>query len=91
MHLNSRSSTNTLLEMNKKKRVLLKDEASDWLQIWMAASSLDVKDKKVIKRKWLDFHLRSHMFLRGGDHFFFFIVFPFICMQAVYQLSGPEY
>ena len=26
-----------------KKRILLEDEASDWLQIWTAASLLDVK------------------------------------------------
>ena len=45
---NSCSSTKTLLEIKKKKHVLLKDEASDWLQLWTKASSLDVKDKKGI-------------------------------------------
>ena len=35
---------------NEKKRVLLQDGASDWLQIWTAASSLDVKCNKAIKK-----------------------------------------
>ena len=35
-----------LMEIKKKKRVLLEDEASDWLQIWTAASSFDGKGKK---------------------------------------------
>ena len=39
----------TLMEIKKKKRVLLKDEASDWLQIWTTASLLDVKGKNAIK------------------------------------------
>ena len=34
------------MEIKENKRVLLEDEASDWLQIWTTASSLDVKDKK---------------------------------------------
>ena len=46
MRRNSRSSTKTLM---KKKHVLLGDEASDWLQIWMTSSSLDIKGKKAIK------------------------------------------
>ena len=33
-----------------KKRVLLKDEASDWLQIWTAASLVNVKINKAIKK-----------------------------------------
>ena len=33
----------------KKKRVVLEDEASDWLQISIVASSLDVKGKNAIK------------------------------------------
>ena len=36
----------TLME---KKRLLLEDEASDWLQIRTAASSFDVKGNKAIK------------------------------------------
>ena len=32
--------------MKKKTRILLVDEASNWLQIWTAASSLDVKGIK---------------------------------------------
>ena len=34
-----------LMEIMKMKHVVLKDEASDWLQIWIAASSLDGKVK----------------------------------------------
>ena len=41
------SSTKMLIET---KRVLLVDGASDWLQIRTAASSLDVKGNKAIKR-----------------------------------------
>ena len=37
----------------KKKRVLLVDEASDWLQIWTAASSLELKGNKSIKKKFV--------------------------------------
>ena len=36
-------STKTLMEIKKKKSVLLVDGASDWLQLWTVASSLDVK------------------------------------------------
>ena len=38
------------MEIKKKKRVLLVDGASDWLQIWTAGSSLDVKGNKAIKK-----------------------------------------
>ena len=41
----------TLMEIKKKKCALLEDEASDWLQIWMTSSSLDIKGKKAIKKK----------------------------------------
>ena len=41
------------MEIKKKKSVLLADGASDWLQIWMAASSLDVKGNKAIKKKFV--------------------------------------
>ena len=34
--------------LRKKKRVLLKGEGLDWLQIWMAAFSLDEKGNKAI-------------------------------------------
>ena len=43
------SSKKTLMQTEKKKRVLLIDEESDWLQIWTTASSLDVKGNKAIK------------------------------------------
>ena len=46
----SHSNTKTLMEIMKKKRVLLEDEASDWLQIWMAASSLILKNNKALKK-----------------------------------------
>ena len=36
-----------------KKRVLLEDEVSDWLQIWTAASSLHIKGNKAIKKKFV--------------------------------------
>ena len=42
----------TLMEIKKKKRVLLMDEASNWLQIWTAAPSLDVKGNKAIKNEF---------------------------------------
>ena len=45
-HGNTRSSKKTLMEIKKKKRVLLVDGESEWLQIWMAASSLNVKGNK---------------------------------------------
>ena len=58
------------MEIRKKKRIIRKDEASDWLQIWTAASLLDVKDKAIKK---LPNHLvfpkkRSHVliFLKCG-------------------------
>ena len=46
---NARSSTKTQMEIEKMKSVLLVDRASNWLQIWTAASSLDVKGNKAIK------------------------------------------
>ena len=33
----------TELEIKKKKRVLLEDDGTEWLQIWTAASSVNVK------------------------------------------------
>ena len=38
------------MEIKKKKIVLLVDGVSDWLQIWTAASSLDMKGNKAIKK-----------------------------------------
>ena len=35
-----------LMEIKKKKRVFLEDKATDWLEIWTVASSLDVKGRK---------------------------------------------
>ena len=49
---NTRLSTKTLMEIKKKKHVLLEDEALDWFQIRMVASSLDVKGNKAIKKKF---------------------------------------
>ena len=45
---NSRSNTKTLMELEKKNCVLLEKVVSDWLQIWTAASSVDVKGNKAI-------------------------------------------
>ena len=39
----------TLLEVKKKKRVLLEDEVSDLLQIWTMVSSFNVKANKAMK------------------------------------------
>ena len=39
----------------KKKRILLVDGTSDWLRIWMAASSLDIKGNKAILANQLVF------------------------------------
>ena len=49
MRVNHRSSMKMLTEIKKKKRVLLEDKASNWLQIWMMASSPDVKGNNAIK------------------------------------------
>ena len=48
---NSHSSTNTLMEF--KKCVFLKDEVSNWLHIRVAATSLDVKANKAIKKNFV--------------------------------------
>ena len=41
---------------------MVEDEASDWLQIWTTASSLDVKGKKAYIFSWylVVFQIRSH-------------------------------
>ena len=39
--------------IKKKKCVLLIDGASDWLQIWTAESSLNIKGNKAIKQKFV--------------------------------------
>ena len=36
----------------EKKYIVLKDEAFNWLQIWMAASSLEIKGNKSILKKF---------------------------------------
>ena len=46
---NSCLSTKTLMEIKKKKCVLLKEKESDWLQVWMTTSLLDVKGKAITK------------------------------------------
>ena len=38
------------MEIKKKKHVLHEDEESDWLQIWTAASSLDITGNKARKK-----------------------------------------
>ena len=52
----------------KKKRVLLVDEESDWLQIWTAASFLDVKGNKAIKKKFV--FLTNRLFFQNTVTFF---------------------
>ena len=49
------------MQKMKNKRVLLKDEGLDWPQIWMAASSLDIKGNKATKKKELFFLLTEIM------------------------------
>ena len=41
------------MEIKKKKCILLEDEATDWLEICTAASSLDVKGKQAINKKFV--------------------------------------
>ena len=53
MHGNSHSNMIMLMEIKKKKRILLEHEASDWLQIWTAAPSLDVKGNRAIKKNFV--------------------------------------
>ena len=53
------------MEIKYKKHVLLEDVASDWLLIWMAASSVDVKGNKAIS------------FLSLTGHFSFFLPLTF--------------
>ena len=55
-------------DTKKKKRALLVDEASDWLQIWMAASSLGVKGNKAIKKKFV--FLANRLFFKNTVTFF---------------------
>ena len=58
---NSRSSTKTLMEKKKKKHILLVDGTSDWLRIWMAASSLDIKgNKAILANQWFS-QIRSQI------------------------------
>ena len=52
----------------EKELVLLVDEASDWLQIWTAASSLDVKGNKAIKKKFV--FLTNRLFFQNTVTFF---------------------
>ena len=49
---NNRQARKDANEIKKNKRVILGDEASDWLQIWTVSSSLDVKGNKAIKQKF---------------------------------------
>ena len=64
MRGNTRSSTKTLMEKKKKKRILLVDGTSDWLRIWMAASSLDIKgNKAILANQWFS-QIRSQVVRR---------------------------
>ena len=44
------SSMKTLMEIKKNKHLVLVDEVSDWLQIWMAASSLDIIGNEALNK-----------------------------------------
>ena len=55
-------------DTNVKKCVLLVDKESDWLQIWTAASSLDVKGNKAIKKKFV--FLANRFFFQNMVTFF---------------------
>ena len=48
-----------LMEIKKKKRIILEDEASDWFHNWMTASSLDVIGKKSLLTGWFS-QILSH-------------------------------
>ena len=50
------------MEIKKMKSVLLVDGALDWLQIWTAATLLDIKGNKAIKKKF-DFLANRFVFL----------------------------
>ena len=51
----------TLMEKKKKKRILLVDGTSDWLRIWMAASSLNIKvNKAILANQWFS-QIRSQI------------------------------
>ena len=59
-----------LMEIKKKKLIILEDEMSDWVQSWMAAASLlDIKDNKVIVKtfvflaNWLVFLTITYSFI----------------------------
>ena len=54
--------------MEIKKCILLEDEASDWLQIWTAASSLDVKGNKAKKKKEFVFLASPSVFPKVRSH-----------------------
>ena len=48
----------------KKKPILLVDGTSDWLRIWMAASSLDIKgNKAILANQWFS-QIRSQIVRR---------------------------
>ena len=51
-----------------KKSVLFVDGASDWLQIWMAASSLDIKGNKAIKKKFVFLANRLVFLIRSQNN-----------------------
>ena len=61
MRGNTRSSTKTHMEKKKKNHILLVDGTSDWLRIWMAASSLDIKgNKAILANQWFS-QIRSQI------------------------------
>ena len=61
----------------EKKHALHEDEVSDWLQILIAASSLDIKGNKAIKKKFVFLANRS--------------VFPNMKLSTLNVLIGKIY
>ena len=77
-YTNCHLNTKTLMD---KKHVLLEDEASDWLQLWMMVSSLNVKGNKAIKKQqqhtligWFS-HIRSQLVNRPLSKLMLLVVF----------------
>ena len=69
---------NTLIE--KKKRVLLEDEALDWLQLWIVATLLDIKGNISLKNNFV-FHANRLVFPNTVT--FYVLVLNYVCSLAL--------
>ena len=65
----------TLMEIKQKKLVLLEDRASDWRQIWTAASSLDIKGNMKQSKRILFFSLTGHFPRIVYGHIYIYIIY----------------